>query len=121
MRLVSLLVAGLLLTGCMDDAEPHPTPEEAKRCLERSGLRVLGPTKPAPEGSDAPESELVVGDGRLGAFIAYYESIDAAEDLSPAVRRRTEEIGGFIARYGDITIIYTKEFEKRKALESCVI
>jgi hypothetical protein len=76
------------------------------RCAEGAGARTRT-VVPKPGDADAPDLELQVGQGQVGAFVAFYADPVRARELAPAIRRNARRFDGIVERRRHVTIVWT--------------
>lgn len=105
------LAGAVVLVGCGGDN--RPSPEEARRCLERLDLHVTT-VEPRADDADAPDVELIAGDvlrGRVTVLAAYYDDEDRAERYEPSLRRNVRSYDGVVERHGTLTLLWVRGSE----------
>ncbi len=77
--------------------------DSAVRCLREADLRFVGPTKRAPDDTDAPDTTVLVS-GR--AYLGWYDDPARAERAAPEQAEHAKEFSGSVERHGGLTIIW---------------
>ena len=75
----------------------------------------------APDDTNAPDTELIVGTPQAGAFLAFYNELRRAERYAPGIAKRTRRFGGAVERHGKLTILWVrgKDSHDAKRIRSC--
>lgn len=97
--------------------------DQARRCLIEHGLRARGGPVLPPQGPNAPDGELITGNGNGGGLVAFYNDIGKADRLAPKVIKNAGRFGGQVERRGTTTIVWIRPPSStlRHILESCLL
>jgi len=90
--------------------------EQARTCLEKLGVRVVGGQRPRGD-HNAPDVELIVRGKGVFAFLAFYKSLERARRYESSLRRNARRFGGSVVRRGHVSVIWVKNPDGQGARE----
>lgn len=124
-RGAALAVAvSVLLAGCGGGGETKPaSASDAQACLKQKQIPVVRALR-APDDTDAPDTELIVGGNDASAFLGFYDDEQRAERNAPEIETSVTSTNGIeVERHGKLTIAWTRgrDTDEANTITDCVL